>query len=494
LDLMSGPQLCVTVAAPTMAELRRRRDAIVDADLVELRLDGVADPDVAGALAGRRHPVIVTCRPTWEGGSFAGSEEERRQLLAEALALGAEYVDVEWRAGYTDLIRSQRERVVLSSHDFTGVPGDLVERARAMHQTGAGVIKLAVTARCLGDCIPLLRLGAAYGRERRLALIAMGPHGVASRVLPQRFASTWSYAGSVNTVGQLTPETLVDLYNFRALGDATTVYGLVGSPIDHSVSPHMHNAAFRAIQLDAVYLPLPATDARDFVAFAQAIGLKGASVTIPFKVSLFDHVAEIVSVARRVGAINTIRVEADGRWLGGNTDVSGFLQPLIDRGIPLQGARAAVLGAGGSARAVAIALSAEGAGVTIHSRNAERAAETAQAVGVHAAEGLPQAGGWDLLVNCTPVGMHPHVDGTPLPTRALTGRYVYDLVYNPPRTRLLHEAAAAGCVTFGGLDMLVAQASEQFHWWTGVKPPPGVMRAAAERKLSEFIADEDHVV
>jgi 3-dehydroquinate dehydratase/shikimate dehydrogenase len=477
-----------------MAELRRRRDAVADADLVELRLDGVANPDAAGALSGRRRPVIVTCRPTWEGGAFAGSEEERKRLLEQALALGAEHVDVEWRAGFADLIDAGRHRIVLSSHDFTSVPADLGERARAMRATGAGVVKIAVTATCLADCIPVLRVGETFGRDTRMALIAMGPHGVASRVLPQRFSSTWSYAGSVNAVGQLTPETLLDLYRFRSLRNTTAVYGLVGSPIDHSVSPHMHNAAFRATQIDAVYLPLPATDAGDFVAFAQAIGLRGASVTIPFKVSLFDHVDEVVAVARRVGAINTIRVDDTGRWLGGNTDVSGFLQPLIDRGIPLYGARAAILGAGGSARAVAIALAPAGADVTIHSRNARRAAETAQAVGAQAAEGPPRAGGWDLLVNCTPVGMHPNVDAMPLPQAALTGRFVYDLVYNPPRTRLLREAASAGCATIGGLDMLVAQAAEQFDWWTGAKPPPGVMREAAERKLSEFIADEDHVV
>src|SRR4030088_2828965 len=116
---MPKPLLCVTVTAPTMAELRRQRDEVVDADLVELRLDSVSDPSVAGALAGRRRPVIVTCRPTWEGGRFAGSEEERRRILADALALGAEYVDIEWRARFDELLaQSGGRRVVLSSHDF----------------------------------------------------------------------------------------------------------------------------------------------------------------------------------------------------------------------------------------------------------------------------------------------------------------------------------------------------------------------------------------
>src|SRR5690242_1514332 len=133
-------KLCVTVTAPTTAELRRRRDRVADADLVELRLDSVADPDVAGALAGRTRPVVITCRPAWEGGQFAGSEEERIRLLADALASGAEYVDVEWRANYSDLLaETGGRRVVLSSHDFQGVPDDLEPRARAMRNTGAEV-------------------------------------------------------------------------------------------------------------------------------------------------------------------------------------------------------------------------------------------------------------------------------------------------------------------------------------------------------------------
>ena len=144
-DVMVNQQLCVTVTAPTMAELRTRRDAVVGADLVELRLDSVSDPDVAGALAGRSVPVVVTCRPTWEGGSFTGSEEERKRLLGQALDAGAEFVDVEWRAGFDDLIaRTGGERVVLSSHDFDGIPHDLEARVTAMQATGAEVVKVAV--------------------------------------------------------------------------------------------------------------------------------------------------------------------------------------------------------------------------------------------------------------------------------------------------------------------------------------------------------------
>jgi 3-dehydroquinate dehydratase / shikimate dehydrogenase len=484
-------KLCVTVTAPTMSELRRRRDEVVGADLVELRLDTVSDPSVAGAVADRRLPVILTCRADWEGGQFKGSEEERRRILQEALASDADYVDIEWRAHFTDLLsQTEGKRVVLSMHDFSGVPGDLTERAQAMRATGAEVIKLAVTTSRLSDCLPLLDLGAQIGR-RGTVLVGMGPCGLATRVLAAQFGSVWTYAGNERQVGQITPAEL-DGYRFRTVTDTTQVYGLVGSPIAHSVSPAMHNASFAANQLDAVYLPLPAADADDFVTFAKAIGLRGASVTIPFKVSLFDRMDEVYPVARRIGAINTICV-IDGRWVGGNTDASGFLTPLKDR-VPLRGTRVAVLGAGGSARAVAAALSSSQAHVTVCARNPQRAREIAATASCAAAALPPEPDSWDLLVNCTPVGMHPHVDETPLDASLLTGRYVYDLVYNPTNTRLLREARAAGCQTIGGLEMLVAQATEQFEWWTGRKPVVGIMREAALKRLAEFMRHENYVV
>jgi 3-dehydroquinate dehydratase/shikimate dehydrogenase len=484
----------VTVTAPTVAELRQRRDGVTGADLVELRLDTVADPSAAGALAGRRQPVIVTCRPIWEGGQFKGSEEERRRLLGEALSLGAEYVDIEWQAHFDDLLaRTGGRRIVLSFHDFASMPADVSERARAMRATGAAVIKIAAQARRLSDCVPLLDLGAALKGDRRAVLIAMGEAGLASRILAGRFGSAWTYAGTIGQVGQLSASELLDDYHFRSIGGATEVFGLFGSPIAHSVSPAMHNAAFRAAGVDAVYLPLPAADVDDCVTFARAVGLKGASVTIPFKVSLLDRVREADDVARRVGALNTIRI-TEGTWLGANTDAAGFLQPLQEIGVALDGTRAAVLGAGGSARAVAVALASCGADVTVHGRNRQRAADVAMLASGRAGDWPPSPGSWDLLVNCTPIGMYPRIDQTPVPAASLTGRVVYDLVYNPAVTRLLREAATAGCQTIGGLGMLVGQAHEQFRWWTNTRPPPGIMRAAALSRLAEFSTNENHVV
>jgi 3-dehydroquinate dehydratase/shikimate dehydrogenase len=477
-----------------MAGLREARDRAERADLVELRLDTVSDPDVAGALAGRKRPVIITCRAAWEGGSFKGSEDERRRLLEQAVEQGAEYVDIEWQARFDDLIaRTHGKRIVLSSHEFAHMPGDLPERARAMRATGAEAIKIAAKANRLTDCLSLLDVDTSANEHKRTILIAMGEAGLITRVLAGRFGSAWTYAGTLRNITQVSADVMLDEYRFRSIAHDTEVYGLAGSPIAHSVSPAMHNAAFAATGRNAVYLPFPAADAGDFATFARRVGLKGASVTIPFKVPLLDYVTDVEPAARKIGALNTLRMNTNG-WHARNTDADGFLRPLDDRGISLAGCRASILGSGGSARAVAVALASRNASVTVHGRDRERAGRVATLVNGGTGDFPPARGTWDLLVNCTPIGMHPLTDRTPVPAANLGGGLVYDLVYNPEATRLLREAAVAGCQTIGGLDMLVAQAMEQFRWWTGVAPPAAVMRAAAVKRLSEFRADEDHVV
>ena len=484
-------RLCITVTGATTDELRGNRDRAEaqGADIVELRLDFAGAPDVAGVLAGRRRPAIVTCRPIWEGGQFEGDEEDRRRLLAEALRLGADFVDVEWRAGFDDLIRQdQGHHVIVSSHDFEAMPRDLAARYRAMRATGAAVVKIAVPARSLADTISLLEfaqtLACDEGRRARdetKVLIAMGASGTMSRVLPERFGSSWTYAGNEVAPGQIEARRLLDEFRYRALGAGTALYGVVGRPIGHSLSPVMHNVGLAAVEADAVYLPLEAADADDFIAFAGATGLRGASVTAPFKEDLAAWATEIDEVGRRVGAVNTVRRDAEG-WSAINTDVPGFLEPLAAHG-ELSGRRATVLGAGGAARGVTVALADAGAHVTVCARRREKAEAVARLVDGTAGTLPPPAGSWDLLVNTTPMGTFPDVDVSPMPAERLDGALVYDLVYNPRATRLLADAAAAGCGTIGGLSMLVAQAERQFEWWHGDRPPAGLFRQVAERRL-----------
>ncbi|MGH9383662.1 MAG: type I 3-dehydroquinate dehydratase [Vicinamibacterales bacterium] len=481
---MRRAQLCVTVTANTMAELCARRDNVGDADLVELRLDSTRDPDAAAALAGRRKPVIVTCRPSWEGGWFTGSEEERLRILREALDLGAEYVDLEFNAAFAGVLeQTSGRRIIISRHDFEGMPADGVALARAMRATGAEVVKIAGTAHRLTDCVRLRELASAAGEPS--VLIAMGEAGIATRVLPERFGSRWTYAGAGVAPGQITQQRICEEFGFRRITRDAVLYGVIGRPVSHSLSPAMHNAAFCAAGHNAVYLPLAASDYSDFLAFADAIDVAGASVTAPFKVDAFERADERDEVSQRMRSSNTLGREG-ARWVARNTDAEGFLAPLgtAMRSLPTRGARATVLGAGGAARTVATALSSIGMRVTLCARRAAQARDVAAFTGASVEPWPPAPGSWDLLVNATPVGTAPRVDDSPLPDDfSFDGRLVYDLVYNPPRTRLLRDAARAGCATLGGLEMLVAQAQAQLEWWTGQRPDADVMRAAALNRL-----------
>ena len=473
-----SPLLCETVTADRTADLIAARNLATTGDMVELRVDGVRDIDVAGAIAGRHKPVIVTCRPRWEGGRFDGSEEERKAILEQALACGAELVDVEWRAGFEDLVRRAPDRIVLSSHDFDGMPRDLADRARTMRSVGARTIKVAIAPQRLCDTLPLVEIG----RQGNAVVIGMGDTGAPTRLLPARFGSLWTYAGQAVAPGQIPAMRMVEEFRFRRVGPDTRLFGVVSSNAMHSASPAMHNAAFAACGLDAVYVPLVTTDFGDFLEFAAAMGIEGASVTIPFKGDALAAADAVDDVATTIGAVNTL-ARRGSRWHATNTDAGGFLDAL-ERAypMPLQGARASVLGAGGSARAVIVALMRRGAAVTVHARRQAQGEETAGALGARAGEWPPARGSWDILVNCTPMGGATLRDQSPLPGMPLNG-LVYDLTYGPGESRLVRDARAQGCLAIDGLPMLVAQAERQFEWWTGQRPPDGVMRAAADARL-----------
>jgi 3-dehydroquinate dehydratase/shikimate dehydrogenase len=476
-----------------MEELRRARDAAAYADMVEVRLDTVDRPDGIAAIEGRRRPVLVTCRPTWEGGHFRGSEEERERILSDAQAAGAEFIDVEARAEFVSTItRRRRGRgIVLSLHAFGDPPSDLIERARAMRSTGVEVVKIAIEAQRLGDMLPLLDLASRAdfvdpdGMNGHV-LLAMGQHGIPTRVLAARLGNRWTYAGDGVAPGQMPAARLLGEFGFRRIKPDATLYGVVGNPIAHSLSPVMHNAGFSALGLNAVYVPLQARDVDDFVAFARATRMAGASITAPFKVGMLTKVDEVDEMARRVGAVNTLVVR-DGRWLGANTDVEGFLAPLAGR-MALKGTRATVLGAGGAARAVAVALGSEGAAVTVCARQAPAAREVAALAEGVASTWPPRPGSWDVLVNATSSGSGGPADD-PMDGVPLDGEIVFDLVYVPARTPLLERAAKEGCLTIGGIEMLVAQAERQFELWTGYRPPAGLFRAAAAAATGDdFVA------
>lgn len=448
-----------TVIADTTAELRRKRDAAeARADVVELRVDGVADLDLAALLADRSAPAIVTCRPVWEGGRYDGPEPDRLRILRRAKALGADFIDVEFRADWRSVAAQDRAGLVLSFHDFAGMPADLEGTAAAMARSGADVVKIAVKAVRLSDCIRLRDVGASL---RVGAVIAMGPSGAVTRVAPHLVHSSWTYSGDIEEIGQIPTEQLRETYGVGRSPAAARLFGVVGRPVMHSHSPALHNAAFRHAGIDAVYAPFEAVDFDDFLIFASAFGVQGASVTAPFKADALAAARHADAAATAIGAANTLERNQDD-WSAFNTDAAGFLAPLA--GIGLRGMNAAVIGKGGASRAVHHALTGAGARVTVIGRDdLDRASEP-----------------WDLLVNATPVGASPDTESSVMGARAIRAAIVYDLVYNPRETQLLKDAARAGARVIGGMEMLVEQACRQFEIWFDRPAPRDAYAAAAE--------------
>lgn len=262
----------------------------------------------------------------------------------------------------------------------------------------------------------------------------------------------------------------------------TQVYGIIGNPVRHSMSPVMHNSAFSAIGANCVYIPLPVEDIVAGLTGLKGLGLMGASVTIPHKEAVIPLLDYIDPVAARIGAVNTIKVvdTGNGRELhGSNTDWLGAIRALQER-TELFGKKVIILGAGGSSRAIGFGLLEVGAQVVICSRTEVRGNALADELGCKwfALEDVDDLQG-DILINATSVGMAPDSQST-LVQRHSLGRYkvVMDIVYSPLRTRLLTEAAIEGCITINGLEMLLYQGVAQFELWTGRSAPVEIMRDA----------------
>jgi 3-dehydroquinate dehydratase / shikimate dehydrogenase len=490
--------LCVTLMPETTeAALQGLAETARAGAWAELRLDAMREFDLARILANPPCPVIVTYRPRREGGLYDGPEDVRLATLRQALALHARFIDVEH-----DCIQQMTDvptaKIILSYHNFERTPPDLAAiHARLVH-TGAAVVKVAVMAQHILDTVPVLRLL----REARRPTIAlsMGPRGVITRILAHKFGGYLTYAapnaGQEPAPGQLSITEMRDLYRAAALTESTRVYGVIADPVGHSLSPRIHNTAFAELGLDAVYVPLWVEgDPAAFIRAMREFDFDGYSVTIPHKHAVMAALDEIAPLARRLGAVNTIQRRPDGKLFGTNTDWTAGLaaiEAVVGAGW-LSGKQALILGAGGLGRAMAFALRRAGAALTVTDADPVRADGLARDTGATAvaldqvlrsdSPDPPRA--WDLLLNCTPIGMHPHTDASPVPTAMLRpGMVVYDGVYNPLETRLIREARAAGCKTVAGIDHFVRQAVEQFELWTGRPAPADTMRRVVISALS----------
>jgi shikimate dehydrogenase len=264
----------------------------------------------------------------------------------------------------------------------------------------------------------------------------------------------------------------------------TQLYGIIGSPLGHTLSPVMHNAAFRACGLNAVYLAFETMDLKGAIQGLKALGMRGLSITIPHKINVLSMLDEVDGLARKIGAVNTI-VGHQGKLIGSNTDALGALRALEER-IKLDGKRGLLIGAGGAARAIGFILRDAGVALTLTNRTPERGEALAASLScpfipldkIRKVEA-------DLLIQTTSVGMHPQEDRCLAPPDLLRkGMVVMDVVYNPVETGLIRMARNQGCVTINGLSMFIHQGAEQFRLWTGLTPPLEEMTRAVQEALA----------
>jgi 3-dehydroquinate dehydratase/shikimate dehydrogenase len=486
-------KICVSLTEPTTKFVMDRMAALAGrADLFEIRGDLVTDLDLLEILRARTRPLVFACRPAAEGGRWEDGESRRRMVLLEAVKRGFDYVDVEYRSDFIDVAMEKSGRgLIVSYHDLEGTPEDLGGLYARMCDRGADVVKIAVTPRSVEEVGRLLELAAGVGARggKPLIAIAMGPLGIVTRLLGGRYGAPFVYAsaapGAESASGQLSAEVMADVYRVRDVTPTTRVYGVLGGIVRRSLSPLLHNQAFAARRIDAVYVPLQAEALEPFLRALPGLDLAGFSVTRPYKVQILSHLHEVEEQAALCGSVNTVVVE-DGTLRGSTTDGIGVVAPLKKR-TKLKGKAVVILGAGGAARAAALALRRKGARVTLAARNLRQAELAAAAIGCgHGALADLPGQGWDILINATPLGSAAARSETPVP-QALhrPGTIVLDMVYDPLETRLLREARAAGCTAIDGLEMLLAQAVAQFETWTGLEAPVEAMKAAAERIAQE---------
>ena len=490
-------KVAAVIIAPDAGAMERQARAALSrgADLVELRLDHVRGltPGAVKHLAhavGRR--AIATLRSKTEGGGGAVPDERRAVLLSEFARLPFAYLDLERRADgpRIDALRGNRGHgptTIVSEH-FPR-PADHVVVADALEACAAlgDVAKVATPVEDLEDAAALVDLARSRtSKGGRCVVIGMGAAGMLTRALADDAGQEIQYAAfeHVSALGQFALVTAA-----RLRGRPPIVLGIVGHPLGHSISPQIHEAAFAAANVPAVYLPfdVEADDLHLLLDTPDRLRLHGFNVTIPHKEAVAGLVDDLDGDAEALGAVNTV-VVAEGWTKGHNTDVYGFRAALRSLGLRVGGRSALVVGSGGAAKAVVHVLLREGAKVAVASRTPARAESLAEffddPVDVLALEDLGSRGPWDLLVNATPVGTKGGEPGLPVPDAVLRrAKFAFDLVYNPPETPLLAAAKRAGIPGTSGLTMLLHQAAKAYELWLGSPPDMRAMEAAAKEAL-----------
>ena len=463
------------------------------AELVELRVDWLRKrPDIGRLLKDRPTPVVITCRRPEDRGRWSGTEDQRQAALREAIVGGAEYVDIEEDIAQSIPRHGETKRIV-SYHNFDETPLELKDIYKRMTKCDPDIIKIVTMANRPADNVRVLEM--IKNADIPTVGFCMGEFGTVSRILCGRFGAPFTYAGFSReremAPGQLTFAETRNLYRFNKITKDTRVFGVIGDPIAHSQSPLIHNASFRKIGFDGVYLPLRITadHLKETLREFEKLGIEGYSVTIPHKEAALEFSDTPDIQADLIGASNTL-YRKDNNWNATNTDYDAIIETISTalEESPVQtpdlaGKRVLILGAGGVARAAVCAMQQQGASVTIANRTRARAKELAEELGCLASVWANRgAEGCDILINCTSVGMHPNVDESPYEQHWLSDNMlVFDTVYTPENTLLLKHAKARGCATASGIQMFVRQAARQFELFTGSDAPIDYMLETLRR-------------
>lgn len=461
--------------------------------MIELRIDSIRAVDLKRLLNKRPKPFIVTNRRAEEGGNFSGSEDERLALLKEAVELGADYIDVElstdkeWRDSL--LKEKKNTQVIVSYHNWKETPSTLNEIFYELCRSGGSVVKIATFANRIDDNLTVRRL---QGNGQKVIKLCLGEKGQLSRVLYKNFGSWLTYASlpecESTAPGQIQLDQMRRLYRVSDIGPETHVFGLIGTPVKHSIGKNVFNTLFKLLEMNCVYLPLETVSVASAVSVIRELGISGVSVTSPHKIEIMAYLDEVDIVAQEIGAVNTV-VNRNRQLIGFNTDGSGAAKAIEAR-TELRGKKVVILGAGGAARALAYAIKNKGGTVTILNRTVPKAKKWAEACGA-------EFGGLDklhdlkpnILINTTSIG---NENESLVPKELVKNMLVMDIVYHPLETRLLKDARQAGCEVIEGVEMYVNQCAEQFQLFTGRTAPIDVLRKIARESLIH--ADGDGVI
>jgi 3-dehydroquinate dehydratase / shikimate dehydrogenase len=478
-------RVCVAIAAPNPAEMLEKAESVArDNPFIELRLDylprpGLAFPKIKEFTETHPHvTVIATCRRVASGGKFKGSISSQLEVLGKAAEAGCQLVDVELQTAVrlkpAQLAKLRgKAALVLSFHDFRATQ-KLDETLKKMSAYPADFYKIVSTATSLYDNVTMMKFLEKHQDVHSLVGLCMGEQGIISRVLGVRAGSAFTFAALTadekTAPGQVTAQELRSVYRIDQVDAATKVYGVAGSPVSHSLSPAIMNAALRRENVNGVFLALNTKSLKDLLACVREIPIHGLAITMPHKEAILKYLDNTDPHTSKIGACNTVVRSQDGKLYGFNTDTSGVVRPLEQR-IPLSGARILVLGAGGAARAAVFGLKERGAEIFILNRNlaaAQKLARQAKARTVKRSD-LKKLE-FDVIINATPVGMG-NTRESPLTAEEIRAKYVFDMVYDPAETRLLNLAKERGAEAIPGSVMFVHQAARQFEIWTG-KPAP----------------------